>query len=93
MSDEEKSTEQVGSGLPAFCQRIAQLERCNRLNGVHDEGQPRELGPSYLSPKLVPRLLREALYYGLQFDRWPERSIADKRLGIFSTRIPSLGKP
>jgi len=38
MSDEEKSTEQVGSGLPAFCQQIAQLERCNRLNAVHDEG-------------------------------------------------------
>jgi len=38
MSDEEKSTEQVGSRLPAFCQRIAQLERCNRLNVPHDEG-------------------------------------------------------
>ena len=38
MSDEEKSTEQVGSGLPAFCQRIAQLESSDRLTGVHDQG-------------------------------------------------------
>ena len=38
MNGEEKSTEQVGNGLPAFWQRIAQLEGCDRLTGVHSDG-------------------------------------------------------